>query len=295
MRIVAFSAGGVRSLGIREGEEIIDLTESGLPSSLKNFLMAGAPAMEAAQKIRRHAKERRSLASIKFHSPIDNPDKAIAVGLNYRDHAAESKFEAPAYPVLFHRYPSSWVAHREPLVRPWVSTQFDYEGELVIVIGRPGHRIGRADALSHVAGYSIFNDGSIRDYQFKSPQWMMGKNFDNSGSFGPEFVTSDELPLGASGLRLATRLNGTTVQEASTRDMIFDVATLVTVCSEAMALKTGDLIISGTPAGVGFARKPQLFMKAGDICEVEVEGIGVLSNPVVDEVEVVKAQTENIV
>ena len=184
--------------------------------------------------------------------------------------------------VLFHRFPSSWVGHGQPLIRPHVSTQFDYEGELVVVIGKAGRYIGKARALEHVGGYSLFNDGSIRDYQFKSAQWMMGKNFDRSGSFGPDLVTPDELPAGAAGLKLQTRLNGQVLQEANTRDMIFDVATLVSVCSEPFALQPGDIIIAGTPAGVGFARKPPIFMKAGDVCEVEIEGVGLLSNPVID-------------
>ena len=161
--------------------------------------------------------------------------------------------------------------------------QFDYEGEVVVVIGKAGRYIAKDRALAHVAGYSIFNDGSIRDYQFKSTQWMMGKNFDATGAFGPEMVTADELPAGAVGLQLRTRLSGRELQNANTRDMIFDVPTLVAVCSEAMTLHPGDIIISGTPSGVGFARKPPIFMQAGDVCEIDVEGIGVLRNPVIDE------------
>jgi 2-keto-4-pentenoate hydratase/2-oxohepta-3-ene-1,7-dioic acid hydratase in catechol pathway len=236
---------------------------------------AGAALQRARSRLRRDA-----IACL----PPLVPGKAIAVGLNYVDHAAESPYKsAPTYPVLFQRYPQSWVAHGEDLVRPHVSEQFDYEGEMVAVIGKPGRYIAKAQALSHVAGYSIFNDGSIRDYQFKSTQWMMGKNFDATGAFGPEFVTADELPEGARGLTLRTRLSGRELQHANTRDMIFDVATLVAVCSEAMTLHPGDIIISGTPSGVGFARKPPIFMKAGDVCEVEIEGIGVLRNRVVDE------------
>lgn len=139
------------------------------------------------------------------------------------------------------------------------------------------------NALSHVAGYSLFNDGSIRDYQFKSHQWMMGKNFDASGSFGPSLVSADELPAGAIGLQLLTRLNGEVLQNANTKDMIFDVETLISVCSEAFALNPGDVIISGTPAGVGFARKPPIFMKDGDVVEVEVEGLGILRNKIIKE------------
>jgi 2-keto-4-pentenoate hydratase/2-oxohepta-3-ene-1,7-dioic acid hydratase in catechol pathway len=154
---------------------------------------------------------------------------------------------------------------------------------VAVIIGKPGRYISKEDALSYVAGYSIFNDGSIRDYQFKSHQWMMGKNFDATASFGPVFVSADELPAGAIGLQLQTRLNGEILQDANTRDMIFDVATVVSVCSEVFELQPGDIIISGTPAGVGFARKPPIFMKQGDVVEVEVEGLGVLRNTVVNE------------
>jgi 2-keto-4-pentenoate hydratase/2-oxohepta-3-ene-1,7-dioic acid hydratase in catechol pathway len=283
MRFIAFDDNGTPALGARNGEELVNLTEQGLPDSLEEFLRGGASAFEVAERIQRRSTKRRPVANLIYLPPLRYPAKAIAVGLNYRDHASESKFEAPSYPVLFQRFPSSWVAHRAAIVRPLVSEQFDYEGELVAVIGRRGRHIQPRHALEHVAGYSIFNDGSIRDYQFKSAQWMMGKNFDSSGSFGPEFVTADELPAGASGLRLRTRVNGALLQDANTRDMIFAVAALVATCSEAMTLEPGDMIISGTPAGVGFARKPRIFLKPGDMCEVEIEGIGVLSNPVADE------------
>ena len=223
------------------------------------------------------------LDGLRYLPPVANPAKAFAIGLNYLDHAAESNFEPPKYPVVFQRYASSWVGHNEPLVRPKVSTQFDYEAEFVAVIGRAGRYIPEERALEYVAGYSIFNDGSIRDYQLRTNQWLLGKNFDNSGSFGPEFVTADELPPGAAGLQIQCRLNGQTLQNANTRDMIFDVATLVSVCSQAMALRPGDIIITGTPSGVGLARKPQVWMKSGDVCEIEVEGLGVLRNGIVDE------------
>lgn len=283
MRFIAFSKGGAPALGLRLGDEVVDLTAQELPDTLDALLRAGPEAIAAARDAAGRARERIAVSRIDWRVPVAAPAKAIAVGLNYIDHAAESKFDAPKYPVLFHRFASSWVAHGQPLVRPRVSEQFDYEGELVVVIGRAGRYIDKSRALEHVAGYSVFNDGSIRDYQFKSAQWMMGKNFDRSGSFGPEFVTADELPAGAAGLRLRTRLNGQVVQDANTRDMIFDVATLVSMCSEPFELAPGDLIISGTPAGVGLARKPPLWMKAGDVCEVEIEGVGLLSNPVVDE------------
>jgi len=284
MRFVAFKRDdGSPGLGLRMDQELVDLTALGLPATLKE-LLHGSGALEAARSAALRAKSRRPLADITYLPPIGDPAKAIAVGLNYVDHAAESPYkDAPKYPVLFHRYPQSWVAHGASLVRPHVSESFDYEGEVVVVIRKPGRYIARERALEHVAGYSIFNDGSIRDYQFKSTQWMMGKNFDATGAFGPEFVTADELPAGAVGLQLRTRLNGQELQNANTRDMIFDVATLVSVCSDAMTLFPGDIIISGTPAGVGFARKPPVCMKPGDVCEVEVEGIGLLRNDIVDE------------
>ena len=284
MRFVAFKReGSLPGLGVRIEQELVDLTTLGLPATLGELLQQGNEGLAAARAAATRARARLALSGVSYLPPVA-PSKAIAVGLNYVDHAAESPYkDAPKYPVLFHRFPQSWVAHGEPLVRPHVSQQFDYEGEMVVVIGKAGRYVAKARALDHVAGYSIFNDGSIRDYQFKSTQWMMGKNFDATGAFGPEFVTADELPAGAAGLQLRTRLNGRVLQDANTRDMIFDVATLVTVCSEAMTLLPGDIIISGTPAGVGFARKPPIWMKAGDVCEVEFEGIGVLRNSVVDE------------
>ena len=284
MRFINFKQEGGPRLGLRIGDEVVDLTSAGLPATLDQLLHQGPEGVAGARAAAQRAKTRIALERITYLPPVLHPSKAIAVGLNYVDHAAESPYkDPPKYPVLFHRFVSSWVAHGVPLVRPHVSEQFDYEGELVVVIGKPGRYIEKERSLDHVAGYSIFNDGSIRDYQFKSTQWMMGKNFDNSGSFGPEFVTADELPAGAIGLQLRTRLNGEVLQDANTRDMIFDVATLVQVCSEAMALQPGDIIISGTPSGVGFARKPPILMKPRDVCEIEIEGLGVLRNGIVDE------------
>jgi acylpyruvate hydrolase len=216
---------------------------------------------------------------------ISNPPKIFCIGLNYLDHAAESPYkERPTYPAVFPRYATTLIGHRQPIVRPFVSEQLDFEGELVAVIGRGGRHISKADALDHVAGYSIFNEGSIRDYQFKSPQWTVGKNFDNTGSFGPFLVTADELPPGAHGLKIETRLNGTVMQQGNTADLIFPVAELIATLSEAITLQPGDVIVTGTPAGIGWARKPPIFMKDGDICEIEIEGIGTLRNPVRDEV-----------
>ncbi|MES0099870.1 fumarylacetoacetate hydrolase family protein [Mesorhizobium sp. M0019] len=226
-------------------------------------------------------------ASIAYMPPITNPAKIICVGLNYADHTKESPYEQPDYPTLFPRFATSLIGHGQPLVRPLVSDSLDFEGEMVAVIGRGGRHISQARALEHVAGYSIFNDGSVREYQFKSPQWTVGKNFDGTGAFGPVFVTSDELPAGGRGLRLETRLNGVVVQSAKTDDMLFDVGEVIAVVSEAITLEPGDVIVSGTPAGIGWARTPRLLMRHGDICEVEIEGIGLLRNPVIDEERVI--------
>lgn len=223
------------------------------------------------------------LGAVTVLPPLAAPGKIICVGLNYRDHAAESKMQVPEYPTLFARFTNSLVAHEAPMLRPVESDRFDYEGEVVAVIGKAGRRIPKARALDHVMGYSIFNDGSIRDFQLRTPQWTMGKNFDGTGGFGPVLVTAEDLPPGARGLRIQTRLNGQVVQDASTDDLIFDVEDLVSMISVGITLEVGDIIVTGTPSGVGAARKPPLFMKSGDVCEVSVERIGTLRNPIRDD------------
>ena len=205
------------------------------------------------------------------------------MGLNYADHTAESGFKQPDYPSLFARFTSSLIAHEEPLVRPLISSQFDYEGEMAVILKSGGRRIKRADALKHVAGYAIFNDGSVRDFQHRTTQWTVGKNFDGTGAFGPYLVTPDELPGGGSGLALTTRLNGQVVQSGNTKDLIFDVCALIEIISASMTLEPLDVIVTGTPSGIGHSRKPPLYMKAGDICEVEIERLGTLKNSVRDE------------
>lgn len=215
--------------------------------------------------------------------PSANPGKIICLGLNYRDHAREFDSPPPAYPTLFARFASSLIGHGQPLVRPRVSDKFDYEGELVLILGRGGKHIAQEDALDHVFGYSVFNDGSIRDYQLRTSQWTVGKNFDGTGAFGPWVVTADELPPGATGLTLETRLNGEVMQHASTSDMIFGVAQTIAIISEGMTLDAGDVIVMGTPSGVGYGRNPPVYMKPGDVCEVSIERIATLRNTVVQE------------
>lgn len=285
MRLIAYlNDAGQPALGAKLNDhELAELSAAGLPATLDELLRQ-PDGLDAARRVLQAGQApRRALAGLRYLPPVAQPAKAFAIGLNYVDHATESQHAPPKHPVIFQRFPSSWVAHGEPLRRPHVSTQFDYEAEFVVVIGRGGRYIAKEQALDHVAGYSLFNDGSVRDYQFRSNQWLWGKNFDRTAGFGPEFVTADELPPGATGLQLQFRLNGELLQNANTRDLIFDVATLVAACSEGMALQPGDLIISGTPAGVGGARKPPVWLKPGDVCEVEVEGLGVLRNPVIDD------------
>ncbi len=284
MRFVRFLDQHVEGLAI-----LVDGAARGLsrkdpryPGDLDALVRKGRDALAGAAATLREGRGI-DLAAVKLLPPLRTPEKVICVGLNYRDHTAESGFKQPDYPTLFTRFNSSLIGHGAPIVRPLVSTQLDFEGELVAVIGKGGRHIPLASALDHVIGYSIFNDASIRDYQFKSPQWTVGKNFDDTGAFGPVLVTADELPPGGKGLKLQTRLNGAVVQEASTTDMVFDVATLIATISEAITLNSGDVIVTGTPSGVGIGRKPPLFMKAGDVIEVEIEKIGLLSNPIVDE------------
>jgi len=284
MRLINFLQDGFHRLGARLDKDVLDLTAAGLPDSVDGLLTMGPAGITRAEELVKAGGVKVALSSLVLLPPVLYPSKAIAVGLNYVDHAAESPYkDPPKFPVLFHRYPSSWVAHGDALLLPRVSNDFDYEAELVVVIGKSGRYIAMDKALEYVAGYSIFNDGSVRDYQLRTTQWMMGKNFDRSGGFGPELVTSDELPLGAKGLRIQARLNGQVVQDSNTSHMIFDVATLIATASVAMALQPGDIIIAGTPSGVGMARKPPLYMKVGDVCEVEVEKIGILSNRIVAE------------
>lgn len=284
MRLLAFLDENTArpALGACDGGAVVNLTAEGLPQTLDELLLLGDGGLALARATLAGAPRHRvPLDRVTWLPPLQNPSKAFAIGLNYRDHAEEIGAQPPPYPVIFHRFPSSWVAHGQPLIRAHLSTQFDYEAELVAVIGKAGRNIAKDQALEHVAGYSIFNDGTVRDYQARSHQWLWGKNFDASGAFGPVFVTADALPPGANGLRIQCRLNGRVLQDGNTRDLIFDVAALVAACSEGMALRPGDMIITGTPAGVGFVRTPRVWLQPGDVCEVEIEGIGLLRNPVV--------------
>jgi acylpyruvate hydrolase len=285
MRFLTFKFNGEEGLGVLDSSgELRGLLASDprFPGNLDKLIGTSDAALREAAPLLLKGKvfDQQALTVL---PPLSASNKIICIGLNYAAHTQEGGFDPQTYPAVFSRFNSSLIGHRAPLLRPRVSDKFDYEGEMVAVIGRGGHYIAKQDALSHVIAYSVFNDGSIRDYQMKTAQWTVGKNFDGTGAFGPYLVTADELPSGATGLRLQTRLNGQILQDASTADLIFDVATLVSTLSEAFTLQRGDIIVTGTPSGVGFARKPPLYMKAGDVCEIEIEGIGTLVNPVVDE------------
>ncbi len=285
MRFVVFAVEGRTGLSIEtDAGELRGFfkQDSEFPGELMDLLRQGRESLAGAARVLAAGKPL-DRERIRFLPPLSNPQKIVCVGLNYADHTKESPYEQPKYPTLFSRFNSTLIGHGAPIIRPRASEQLDYEGELAVIIGKRGRHIPSERALDHVAGYSIFNDASVRDYQFKSPQWTVGKNFDATGAFGPSFVTADDVSPGASGLRLRTRLNGQVVQDATTADMLFDVVSLVTIISEAMTLEVGDVIVSGTPAGVGFARKPPLWMKNGDVCEVEIEGVGILRNPIADE------------
>ncbi len=283
MRFVSYELKGRHGIAVENKGKWHGLSDDagGYPGSLESLIISGGKALAAAAHGLASAPEI-DVSSVKLLPPLAHPEKIICVGLNYRDHSAESGFKQPDFPTLFGRFNSSLIGHGAPILRPSQSEQLDYEGELVAVIGKTAKDVSEADALDHVMGYSIFNDGSLRDYQFKAPQWTPGKNFDDTGAFGPWLVTADELPPGCEGLKLETRLNGQVVQSASTSDMVFSVARLVSIISSFLTLRPGDVIVTGTPSGVGMARKPQLWMKPGDVCEVEIEKIGILSNPVQD-------------
>lgn len=285
MRLICFQRQGRPALGVRRGEQAIDLgaVAPELPRDWPAIF--AEDALDEVRALCERAPDSAfvDMAALELLPPVPRPPKVLCVGLNYRAHAAESGIEAPETPIFFVRFPTSLVGHGGALVRPRASDQFDYEGELAAVVGRGGRHIAAGRALDHVAGYSLFNDGSLRDFQFRGKQWTLGKNFDSTGGFGPEIVTPDELPAGAAGLRVETHLNGERVQDGHTDDLIFDVAHLIAAASEAMTLEPGDVFVTGTPPGVGMARTPPLWMKPGDVCTVSVEGIGSLTNPVVAE------------
>lgn len=281
MRFISYRLNGADGVGLKDGDAYRGLAAETLGGGLKTFLGSRDRLRHLADRLKSAPPV--DMAAAALLSPVPDPAKILCIGLNYSDHSAESGFEVPTYPTVFARFANSLIGHGAGLVRPNASTLFDYEAELVAIIGKGGRHIPVESALDHVAGYSLCNDASVRDYQMKSPQWTMGKVWDDTGAVGPELVTPDELPDGCAGLRLTMTVNGAVLQDASTADLIFSVATLVSTLSEAMTLEPGDLIITGTPGGVGALRKPPIWLKPGDECVVELEQLGRLVNPVVQE------------
>jgi 2-keto-4-pentenoate hydratase/2-oxohepta-3-ene-1,7-dioic acid hydratase in catechol pathway len=282
MRVVSYERAGRPGIGIVTTAGIIDVSRhlSGRPDNLREVLLAGG-----LDGLRSLAGREADFAAdaVRYRPLIDDPAaKFLCVGINYMPHIKEMGRERPDHPVIFVRFASSLVGHEEPMIKPRASEQFDFEGELAVIIGKRARHVPRARALEHVAGYSCFNDGSIRDYQRHGPQWTPGKNFQQSGAFGPWLVTADEQP-DPTRLRLRTLLNGQIVQDESVAELCFDVPSLIEYCSTWTELLPGDVIATGTPGGVGAGRKPPLWMKAGDTVAVEISGIGTLRNPIRNE------------
>jgi 2-keto-4-pentenoate hydratase/2-oxohepta-3-ene-1,7-dioic acid hydratase in catechol pathway len=289
MRLFGFKGNngyeGVGALSKGDLDTFIDVcaTDPLIPNSIQDIIQSQAHLDRVTAAIANSKGVIGNLNTITFKVPIERPGKIVCMGLNYADHAKEGGNARPEYPSFFMRGPSSMTAHLSPIVRPRVSDKLDYEAELAFVVGKKARHLTLDNALDCVAGYSIFNDGSIRDYQRKTTQWTIGKNFDHTGAFGPWLVTPDELPLGCDGLTIQSRLNGQVMQNANTKDFLWGVAETIVLISECMTLEPGDVVITGTPAGVGYARTPPVFMKPGDICEIEIESIGVLRNTIADE------------
>ena len=286
MRLVSYqSANGVRVAAVRPGNQYVDLNEadSTLPSTMCKLLALGADGLKRAAAAANSGKSF-SAAGVKLLAPVPRPEKILCIGLNYSDHARETGKEPPPEPVVFSKFVTAVRAHNDPIVLPKVSNKVDYEAELVAVIGTGGRHIAKDKALDHVAGYCCGHDVSARDWQQQKPggQWLLGKSFDSFAPFGPELVTADEVG-NAGDLSIQLRLNGETMQNSRTSQLIFDVAHLVSYISQVVTLSPGDLIFTGTPPGVGAARKPPVFLKPGDVAEVEIERIGTLRNPVVAE------------
>lgn len=282
MKLISFLNHNTPTYGVVIGDDVLDL----LP-----ILGAQAPDLKTliAKKLLGAAAEaaKSSKATLKFADltllpVIPNPDKILCVGLNYKDHLAESGRASTELPAIFLRVPASQVAHRQAILRPPESQRLDYECEIAVIIGQEGRRIKEADAWGYVAGYSCYNDGSIRDWQNHTTQWTAGKNYFRTGGFGPWMVTADEIKPGQR-LNVSTRLNGVELQNSHTDLMIHSIPKLIAYISSFTPLLPGDVIVTGTPGGVGNKRTPQLFMKPGDVVEIEVDAVGVLRNTIQDE------------
>ncbi len=289
MKIVNFQTSNGIRMGVVDGATVIDVqaADAAMPGELGAYLRSGKDLKALAELAKKAPDSARiPLAGMKFALPVANPGKIICLGLNYLDHVKEGpqKDNIPKFQSIFFRVPTSLTPHGEPLIRPKKSIQFDYEGELIVIIGKRAKHLTLENAADCIAGFCSGNEGSIREYQRHTTQWGMGKNFDGTGSIGPWMVTADELPRGGKGLKIETRLNGKTMQSSNTDNFMFPVAESLVYLTEGMTLEPGDILFTGTPSGVGHARKPEpVWMKAGDTAEVEIEGVGILRNTIEDE------------
>ena len=286
MRLVAFTGADGSRVGVVTDAGVVDLTKVDASAPRTIAQIVREERMDEVKAIAAKAADGDLLNfdDLDFDVPIAHPGKLLCLGLNYMDHVSEGPFNKQDFPAIFMRCTTSMVAHDKPIIRPLNSETLDYEAELALVIGKRSKHLTADNALDAVAGYSCFNDGSVREYQRHTVQWTMGKNFDQTGPFGPVFVTADELPDGAKGLKIECRLNGETVQSSNTDMMIFPVVETLVYITEGLTLEPGDVILMGTPSGVGHARKPPLWMRDGDTVEIEIEGIGILRNPIKDDV-----------
>ena len=280
MKLSTFIANGHTSWGVVQNDKVFDVGAA-LASRYADLKAAIASGFEGVGSAMEGAKSY-ELAEVTWLPVVPNPDKILCVGLNYEMHRQETGRSEVEHPTIFARYANSQTGHLAPIIRPKVSTELDFEGELAVIIGKAGRYISRENAMSHIAGYACYNDGSVRDYQRHTIQFTPGKNFPDTGAFGPWMMTPDELgPL--ANLRIQTRLNGQVVQEARFGQMIFDIPKQIEYISSFTRLEPGDVIVSGTPGGVGAKRNPPLWMKPGDVVEVDIEGLAVLKNSIVDE------------
>ena len=290
MKIAGFEAEGGLRLGIVEGDQVVDLqaADPKVPANLGDALAANNGDLKPLADIakRAPASARRPLKGLKFGLPVARPGKILCLGLNYLEHVKEGsqRDNIPKFPTIFMRCLTSMVPHEQPIIRPKASEQLDYEAEMMLIVGKRAKHLTMENATSCIAGYSCSNEGSVREFQRKTTQWDMGKNFDRTGGFGPWMVTADELPDAGKGLKIESRLNGTVMQSDNTDNMMFPVKEMLVYVTQGMTLEPGDVIFTGTPSGVGHARKPNpVWMKQGDVCEIEIEGIGILRNPIQDE------------
>lgn len=289
MKLVGFESGNSLRLGLVQEDVVIDLqaVDPTVPADLATILKSTNGDLSSLIDIARKAPASayRPLQEIEYAFPVANPGKIVCLGLNYMDHVKEGRYadSVPKFPTYFFRVLSSLTPHNASMIRPRISDTFDYEAELALIVGKRARHLTKEKAYSVIAGWSCFNDGSIREWQKRTTQWDIGKNFDKTGGFGPSFVSADEVPAGGKGLKIQCRLNGRVMQSDNTDNMMFPVAETLVDLTKAITLEPGDLVITGTPSGVGQSRTPPVFMRQGDVCEIEIEGVGLLRNPISDE------------